>query len=167
MLQNAYFLAKIDADTAENEQHFAEILPRTGACAIATMITHHPVPLQAKAARRRATSENVGGQKFGKMLLVFGCIGSDFCKQICVLQHFSKSTRFSSWNFWNLAIFCKFCKFCDICEFFAEISRKLLFFQTGFFFEFFEIAAVQKDANLVELEKCCQTHIFLQNFVLI
>ena len=29
------------------------------------------------------------------------------------------------------------------------------------------IAAVHKDANLVELEKCCQTHIFLQNFVLI
>ena len=25
MLQNAYFLAKIGADTAENEQHFAEI----------------------------------------------------------------------------------------------------------------------------------------------
>ena len=30
MLQNAYFLAKIDADTAENEEHFAEILPKTG-----------------------------------------------------------------------------------------------------------------------------------------
>ena len=27
MLQNAYFLAKIGADTAENEQHFSEILP--------------------------------------------------------------------------------------------------------------------------------------------
>ena len=27
MLQNAYFLAKIGADTAENEQHSAEILP--------------------------------------------------------------------------------------------------------------------------------------------
>ena len=27
MLQNAYFLAKIGADTAENQQHFAEILP--------------------------------------------------------------------------------------------------------------------------------------------
>ena len=26
---------------------------------------------------------------------------------------------------------------------------------------------MQKDANLVELDKCCQTHIFLQNFVLI
>ena len=25
MLQNAYFLAKIEADTAENEQHFAQI----------------------------------------------------------------------------------------------------------------------------------------------
>jgi voltage-gated potassium channel Kch len=33
---------------------------------------------------------------FGKMLLVFGCIGSDFCKKICVLQHFSKYTRFST-----------------------------------------------------------------------
>ena len=30
MLQNAYFLAKIGADTAENEQHFAEILLRPG-----------------------------------------------------------------------------------------------------------------------------------------
>ena len=29
------------------------------------------------------------------------------------------------------------------------------------------MAAVQKDANLVELEKCCRAHIFLQNFVLI
>ena len=26
---------------------------------------------------------------------------------------------------------------------------------------------MQQDANLVEIEKCCQTHIFLQNFVLI
>ena len=30
MLQDAYFLAKIGADTAENEQHFAEILLKTG-----------------------------------------------------------------------------------------------------------------------------------------
>ena len=34
MLQNAYFLAKIGADTAENEQHFAEILPKTGKCRV-------------------------------------------------------------------------------------------------------------------------------------
>ena len=32
-------------------------------------------------------------QIFGKMSLVFGCIGTDFCKKIRVLQHFSKSTR--------------------------------------------------------------------------
>ena len=51
-------------------------------------------------------------------------------------------------------------------QFFAEISRKVMFVQTDFC-ENFEIAAVQKDANLVELEKCCRTHIFLQNFVLI
>ena len=30
MLQNAYFLAKIGADTAENEHHFAEILTKNG-----------------------------------------------------------------------------------------------------------------------------------------
>ena len=30
MLQNAYFLAKIGADTAENERNFAEILPKIG-----------------------------------------------------------------------------------------------------------------------------------------
>ena len=30
MLQNAYFLAKVGADTAENKQHFAEILPKIG-----------------------------------------------------------------------------------------------------------------------------------------
>ena len=30
MLQNAYLVVKIGADTAENERHFAEILPKTG-----------------------------------------------------------------------------------------------------------------------------------------
>ena len=30
MLQNAYLLAKIGPDTAENEQHFSEIFPKTG-----------------------------------------------------------------------------------------------------------------------------------------
>ena len=31
MLQNAYLVAKIGADTAEDEQHFAEILPKISA----------------------------------------------------------------------------------------------------------------------------------------
>ena len=45
--------------------------------------------------------------------------------------------------------------------------HKNCWFFKSIFCENFEIAAVQKDANLVELEKCCQTHIFLQNFVLV
>ena len=60
----------------------------------------------------------------------------------------------------------KFCKIYDFCKIFAEISLKLLIFKP-IFCENFEIAAVQKDANFVELEKCCRTHTFLQNFVLI
>ena len=46
-------------------------------------------------------------------------------------------------------------------------SSKIAVFFKPIFCENFEIAAVQKDANLVELEKCCRTHILLQNFVLI
>ena len=38
------------------------------------------------------------------------------------------------------------------------------FLRLPIFCENFEIAAVQKCANLVELEKCCRTHIFLQKF---
>ena len=76
----------------------------------------------------------------GKMLLVFGCIGSDFCKNICVLQHFSKSTRFSSWNFWNLT---KFCKFFDICKIFAEFSQKLLIFKTDFLRKFWDCSGAK------------------------
>ena len=53
-------------------------------------------PPLSDVGRDVPTSESVGWQNFDKMLLVFGCIGSDFCKKICVLQHFSKSTRFSS-----------------------------------------------------------------------
>ena len=59
-------------------------------------------------------------------------------------------------------------EFAKICEnkIFRNVA-KFAIFKPFFFFENFEIAAVQKDANLVELEKCCRTHIFLQNFVLI
>ena len=45
MLQNAYLLAKIGADTAENEQHFAKILPKTG---------NYPTGPCAGAARRES-----------------------------------------------------------------------------------------------------------------
>ena len=42
MLQNAYLLAKIGADTAENEQHFAEILPKIGNYPTSPPPLHHP-----------------------------------------------------------------------------------------------------------------------------
>ena len=35
-------------------------------------------------------------QNFSKISLVFGCIGTDLCKQKRVFQHFSKSTRLSA-----------------------------------------------------------------------
>ena len=44
--------------------------------------------VRLRDGRQAETSESVGWQNFGKMLLVFGCIGSDFCKKICVLLHF-------------------------------------------------------------------------------
>ena len=44
MLQNAYFLAKIGADTAENEQHVAEMLPK---------ISNYPTGPPRRARRGR------------------------------------------------------------------------------------------------------------------
>ena len=49
MLQNAYFLAKIGADTAENEQHFAEKLPKIG---------NYPTGSAALMSTRKAVAEH-------------------------------------------------------------------------------------------------------------
>ena len=81
-----------------------------------------------------------------------------FCSIVHNLQEYL-AEFFESWqNFANLNLqdFAGCCYFHENCWFFKPI-----------FCENFEIAAVQKYANLVELEKCCRTHIFLQNFVLI
>ena len=68
MLQNAYFLAKIGADTAENEQHFAEILPKTGnyptgppACPAARTVAAKTLPASIARAAGRA---NLGQPAF-------------------------------------------------------------------------------------------------------
>ena len=99
MLQNAYSLAKIGADTAENEQHFAEILPKTGNYPTvpgapraaggvgpqrSPRASARP-PRPARPARRGAPApareRNANfWQNFGKMLLVFGCVGTDLLK---------------------------------------------------------------------------------------
>ena len=57
MLQNAYFLAKIGADTAENEQHFAEILPKTGNYPTGPRGVAEPA---RRRARRRGAAEPRG-----------------------------------------------------------------------------------------------------------
>ena len=58
MLQNAYFLAKIGADTAENEQHFAEILPTDGADGRRLELVTKPAesPVRPQLCARGATS---------------------------------------------------------------------------------------------------------------
>ena len=57
--------------------------------------------------------------------------------------------------------FQKISRICQNLRKFSEILRNSQFFKP-IFCENFEIAAVQKDANLVDLEKCCRTHIYLQ-----
>ena len=55
-----------------------------------------PKALDARPARPRAPvgDTTADRQIFGKMLLVFGCIGSDFCKKICVLRCSSSKTSY-------------------------------------------------------------------------
>ena len=47
-----------------------------------------------KEAGTRKELQNLAN--FGKMSIIFGCIGADLYKQIRVLQHFSKPTRLFS-----------------------------------------------------------------------
>ena len=106
MLQNAYFLAKIGADTAENEQHFAEILPKTGAALLRAPPSatgaerpggdRRGVPLSEKGRFRvkLAKAPPAGSKlaKFAKNIkkfqmfggLVLGCMKTKFGKKIYV-----------------------------------------------------------------------------------
>ena len=129
MLSNAYFLAKFRFDTAENEPaknlqnfanfpNFADPPPTAGPQDVGSKWPGRGGchGFLARTGRRRdrrvARLQRGGGDrepfsllfrqfsaKFRQMLLVFGCIGTDFCKKICVSQHFSKSTGLSSCNF--------------------------------------------------------------------
>ena len=70
MLQNAYLLAKIGADTAENEQHFAEILPKIGnyptgppSPARDAEASGHRVPRRARARREPGRASPRGARR--------------------------------------------------------------------------------------------------------
>ena len=62
MLQNAYLVAKVGADTAENEQHFAEILPKTSlkctASRVRTEVSTGP-PAAARVVRVHLVARRV------------------------------------------------------------------------------------------------------------
>ena len=118
MLQNAYLLAKIGADAAENERKFAEILPKIGnyptdppSYGAPRQVRIEPGGRAAARAPRAARGGGAGrgssgargtvGANFAKFLqifggLVLGCIKTKFCKKVCVRQHFSSSTRCAS-----------------------------------------------------------------------
>ena len=66
MLQNAYFLAKIGTDTAENEQHFAEIFPKIGN--YPTGAAHRGPGLQAEEPRPAATRRVHGAAHRGPVV---------------------------------------------------------------------------------------------------
>ena len=76
MRQNAYLLAKIGADTAENERDFAEILPKTGNLPFAASLSVFPqyteslVELpghsQALELRRRVRVVDLNSREIGR-----------------------------------------------------------------------------------------------------
>ena len=93
MLRSAYFLAKIGADTAENEQHFAEILPPPPGAARGPRAPPPPsgaILAQAKAhegdtdfpARDARGRRRVHGRRrssTASSTLVFGKISAKYC----------------------------------------------------------------------------------------
>ena len=93
MLQNAYFLAKIGADTAENEQHFAEILQTDAEDEASTVLRgrdglHAGDHRRARRAHRPPRRPVRGPPRAGWHAnflanferLVLGCVEAKFCK---------------------------------------------------------------------------------------
>ena len=87
MLQNAYFLAKIGADTAENEQHFAEILPKTG---------NYPTGPRPRAVvfPHRVLKARVGGPRTHLELFGFAMRAAKW-EQRCSSGFMTRETLFS------------------------------------------------------------------------
>ena len=150
MLQNAYLLAKIGADRAENEQHFAEILPTDALWRLWRADWSRSLKVKPAGGRRldwlafEDAVEEIAVSKskmhFSKILqifggLVLGCIKTKFCKKICVRQHFSSSTRFAS-----------FCT-AAISKFSQKIGLKKQQFSWNF---------SNKIANVAKFAKFCQ-----------
>ena len=91
MLQNAYFLAKIGADTARKEQHFAEILP------IGRRVA-------GRRQTRRAAGTSPGCRRLhrrvhGAEYAEAGEIGPKCIFEKCIFENFRKFCIFSAGSF--------------------------------------------------------------------
>ena len=91
MLQNAYLLAKIGADTAENERKFSENLPKIGndPPGPAAQPVPHRAPIPVESWSQRPPSRHKEPPKVTCLLQIFGgldlgCIKSKFCKTMYV-----------------------------------------------------------------------------------
>ena len=112
---------------------------------------------------------NNSPSNFGRLVLV--CIKADFCDQILILQHFSRSTRFANLctatnskfsRFFNFsqkfAIFSRFLQnFAEFCHFSFGFSRKFAGISQNFSNFDFAIAKFQKTCQNPEknAEKNC------------
>ena len=135
MLQNAYFLAKLGADTADNEQHFAEIFAEI-------------VPPRRRRRRRRTSSlqrtELTAAYITKRRLAKFRQNVARF--RLSRLRFLQENMRVAAFFKIYQILKLKFLKFYKILQIlrhlqfvkllFAEISRKLLIFQTDFLRKF-------------------------------
>ena len=127
MLQNTYFLAKIGADTAENEQHFAEICQKLA------------ITLESSRTRRASGPDlphllgPKARTKFRQNVARFRLYRHRFLQG---------NTRFSAFFIIYQIIKLNFLKFGKILQIlrhlqnFAEVSHKLQIFQAGFLLKF-------------------------------
>ena len=137
MLQNAYLVAKFRFDTKIMSRSKRVMSRRWSANECRGARSRRPRPGSVETER---LFSSIGHDASLFSRLVLGCIETKFCIQIRILQHFSKSSELSSWNFkilqnfaknhrfltkiWKFwkNVFAKF-KFCEILRNFAKFYK--------------------------------------------
>ena len=118
--------------------------------------------VQRGSRRRRGQRASVG--KFSAKCCSFSAVSAPiFARKYAFCSIFQNLPDYQTEMF---EIWQKFANFATFAKILLNV-HKIADFSNRFFCYNFEIAAVQKYTNLVELDKCCQMHIFLQKFVLI
>ena len=155
MLKKAYFLAKIGADTAENEQHFAEILPIGSSRRL-------PAPDPSLAIMRwpqfTARSTSAGSYKFSckDFITVIASFLLPLCAKMAPIPSsaaYVYSDFFS--NFWLI--------FGKLWEARSRLYRRRILQVNSHFSAFFEICKIDKPSHRSEFENL-QISLFFQNY---